>query len=119
VHVQDTLCILAGGMNGAVNDEPGRIDFVRAVDHLLAVEIDLDQTGRGDLAEHQAVRIDQKVMLGSGKAGRDMGEDQIVPAEHGDQSIARRKVYAQPPFGIADLRTDFGGTLVHRLLLSL
>jgi hypothetical protein len=75
------LRILAGGMNGAVNGEPSRIDLVGLSTTLLPCKIDLDQTGGGDLAEHQSVRIDQEMMFRPGQAGRDMGEDQIIPAE--------------------------------------
>ena len=61
---------------------------------LVTLKIELDETGGSDLAEHQYGRIDQEMMFRTRHAGRDMGEDQIIPSEHGDDAITRSKVHA-------------------------
>ena len=111
--MQYAVRILPCGMDRAVNGEARRIDLVRRVHDLVAVEIDLHQAGRGDLVEGHPVRVDQEMMLAARNAGREMREYEIVPAEMRDQPIGGRERHALLPF--------FGGDQVtytdRRLLL--
>ena len=99
--------ILAHFMDRGMNGEAGRVDLVIAFGELVAVEVDLDEARRGDLVEHQAVRIDQEVMLGAGHARRDMGVNQIVPAVQGDEAIGSGEIDPLRPFGLAHMRGNF------------
>jgi hypothetical protein len=104
MDVQHALRVLAPGVYRAVDGEAGRIDVVRAVQHLAPGEVDLDEARRGDLVEHHPVRVDEEVMLGAGHARRDVGEDQVIPAVMRHQAIARREIDALFPLHRADLR---------------
>ena len=73
----------------------GAVEWRQRVD-LAAVEGHLDEAGRGDLAEHPAVGVDQEVVFRTGHARRDVGEDQIVPAVQRHQSVAGSQVDAGP-----------------------
>ena len=42
--------------------------------------------------EHHPVGVDQEVVLGTGDARREVGEDQVVPAVVGDEAIAGGEV---------------------------
>ena len=56
-------------MNGAMDDEAGRVDaIVRGVEEDLAVEVDLDQAGCIDFLVEHPVRIDQEMVVRSGNA---------------------------------------------------
>ncbi|MNL85378.1 hypothetical protein D3C87_2136640 [compost metagenome] len=56
-------------------------------------------------------------MLGPRDAGRDVGEDHVVPAVDGDQAIERGQVDTGLPLGLADLilerRRDLRSTVGH------
>ena len=78
-----------------------------ALGELVAVEVDLDQTGSGDFVEHQAVGIDQEMMLRSRHPRRDVGVDQIVPAVMRDEAIAGGEIDALAPFGLRHFRRHF------------
>ena len=91
------LGIVAGCMNRTVDREAGGIDLVGRCHHLVAGEIDLDQTRGGDLVEHHAVGIDQEVMLGPRHARREVREDEVVPMKMRDQSIGCGKRDARVP----------------------
>ena len=86
----------------AVDDEAGRVDREGRVDQLVALLVDLHQRRGGDLVEHQAVGIDQEVVLGAGHARADVREDQVAPAVERDQPVAGGQVHAQLPFLGAD-----------------
>ena len=103
--VQHARHIVANFMDGTVDGVARRIDFVGAVHQFVAGLIDLDQAGRGDLVEHQPIRVDQEI-IGARHLGRDMGEDQVIPAMQRHQAIAGRQVDAGLPFGSADLVID-------------
>src|SRR5262245_6477649 len=81
VRVHYAESVLARGVNGAVNRESRGVDVVWGLHQDLSVQVDLDETGGGDLVEHHAVRIDQKLVLGAGDSGGDVSEDQVVPPE--------------------------------------
>ncbi|MNT64795.1 hypothetical protein D3C72_2027250 [compost metagenome] len=78
--------VLAGRVDTAVDGEAGRIDVVVRRHDLLAVQVDLDQAGGSDFVEHHAVGIDQE-MLGARHLGRDMREDQVIPAKQRHQPV--------------------------------
>jgi hypothetical protein len=75
---------------------------------LLHCGVDLHQRRRGDLVEHQPVRVDQEVVLGTRDARADVREDQVAPAVGGDEAVAGGKVDPQLPFLGADEFTDGG-----------
>ena len=123
VGVHHALHVVARRMHRAVDDEAGRVDRERRLLQHLAFDVDLDQARRRDLVEHQAVGIDQ-VVLGAGDPGGDVGEDEIVPAEQGDQAVGGGEVEASlpfvgrdPAFEAGDHAREFGGG-VHRGLLQ-
>ena len=53
----------------------------------VAVDVDGDEIGRGDLFEPQAVGVDQKAVMAAGQPGRDMGVDAVVEAEPVNQPV--------------------------------
>ena len=117
--MDDAADIVPRLMDRTVDHEAGRIDRERRIHQRLAVGIDLDQARRGDLVEEQAVGVDQEGMLVAGSPGtprRDMGEDQVVPAEHRDQAVGGGEVDPQLPFFGRDLVAQAGdvGSRVHR-----
>ena len=123
VGVHHALHVVARRMHRAVDDEAGRVDRERRLLQHLALDVDLDQARRRDLVEHQAVGIDQ-VVLGAGDPGGDVGEDEVVPAEQGDQAVGGGEVEAglpfvvrDPAFEAGDHAREFGGG-VHRGLLQ-
>jgi hypothetical protein len=63
VHVQHALRILAGLVDRTVDQEAGRVHFVRAGFDLAAAEVHFHQAGRRDLVEHHPVRVDQEVVF--------------------------------------------------------
>jgi hypothetical protein len=92
--------ILAHLVDRRMDGEAGRIDAVFALAKLVAVQIDLHQARRRDLLEHESVRVDQEVMVGTRHARRDVGVDQVVPAIQSDEAIAGGEVDALVPLGI-------------------
>src|SRR5579864_2465013 len=96
--MQHTIGILTGRVNGAVDRKPRRVDIVRTVEYLFALQIHLNQTGGSYFTEHHSVWVDEEMMFRSGNADRNVGEDQIVPAEHRHQAVAGRQVNPLLPF---------------------
>lgn len=117
MRVQDAHGVLAGRVDTAVDGEARRIDVVCRVHHLAPVQVDLDQAGRGDLVKHHAVGVDEE-MLGAGHLGRDVGEDQVIPAEQRHQPVERRQILAHLPFRFADLLAHAGGQRSCRIHVS-
>ena len=95
VRVHHALRVVARRVDGAVDDEAGRVDRKRRLLQHLAVDVDLDQARRRDLVEHQPVRVDQEV-LGARDLRGDVGEDEVVPAEQRDQAIGGGEVERAP-----------------------
>ncbi|MCY1185107.1 hypothetical protein D9M73_258580 [compost metagenome] len=79
----------------------------------MAIEVDLDQIGRGDFVEHQPVGVDQKVMLRPRNAHRDVGEDQIGHAKVRDQPVTGCQLLTQALLGGAAFGCQVGGDVVH------
>ena len=102
VGVQHTACVLAHGVDATVDGEACGVDGEGRVAELVAVLVDLDQAAGGDFVKHQAIGVDQKMMLGAGDARRHMREDQVAPAIGGHQAVAGSEVNAKLPFFGAD-----------------
>src|SRR6478609_7114775 len=64
----------------------------------VAGQVDLDQVGRGDLLEEEAVGVDQEVVFGAREAGRDVGEDQVGHPEVRHEPVDGGEFAAQPEF---------------------
>ena len=107
VQMKHAAGILAHFMDRRMDGEAGRVDAVVALGELVAVEIDLDQAGGGDLVEHQPVGIDQEMMFRSRHARGDVGIDQIIPAIMRDQPIAGGEIDPLGPFGLRHVRGHF------------
>jgi len=107
VEMQHAAGILADLMDRGVNGETRRIDAVLAFGQQITVEVDLDQAGRGDLIEHQSVRIDQEVMFRSRHAGGDVGVDEVVPAIERHQAIGGGEIDALRPFRLGHVGPNF------------
>src|SRR5208337_3066440 len=104
--------VLARGVDRRVDDEAGRVDVERALHDLGTLQVDLDEIRGRHLLEHEAVGVDEEVMVAARNAGRNVGEDEVVPAVSGDEPVAGGEVDARGPFGRADLvpdRFDVGG----------
>ena len=102
MQMHDGLRIFARHVHGAVDAEASGVHFIVAGHDDVAFEIDLDQIGGGDLVEHQAIGIDQKMMFGPRHARRQMGEDHVGPAVVVDQAIGGRQIDPHLPFLGAD-----------------
>jgi hypothetical protein len=112
VDVQHELRILTRSVDSRVDREARRIDHVlRRLDD-IPVKIDLHQRGCCDLVEEIAVWIDQEVMLRTRHAGRDMGEDHVVPAIEGDQPVKGGKLHPGLPFFSAAPVLDAHGSQI-------
>jgi len=68
-------------VHGTVDHKAGLVDAVVGRLDLVALHIDLDQGRGGDLVEHHAVGIEQKMILRVRHARRDEGSEQIRSAE--------------------------------------
>ena len=94
-------------VHGAVNDEACGVHREGRVVQLVALHVHLDQARRGDLVEHQAIGVDEEMVLTHprhrfGQLGADVGEDQVAPSVQGHQAVAGGKVAPQLPFFGAD-----------------
>ena len=73
---------------------------------LVALHVHLDQARCRDLVEHEAIGVDEELVLGPrhrfGQFGADVGEDQVAPAVQRNEPVARGQVAAQLPFFGAD-----------------
>ena len=102
VGVQYTTGIGPRLVHRAVDHKARRIDRKGAVVQLVALHVHLDQAGRGDFVKHQAIGIDQKLMVLTrdrlGQLGADVGEHQIAPAVKRHQPVTRGQVQPQLPF---------------------
>ena len=90
-----------------MNGEASGVDAVGAFGELVAVEINLHQTRCGDFVEHQAIGVDQKMMLRPRDPRRNVSVDQIVPAVMRDQAIACGEIDPLVPFSLGHIRGQF------------
>ena len=86
----------------AVDHKARRVDRKGAVVQLVALHVHLHQAGCGDLVKHQAVGVDQKLVVLTRhrfrQLGADVGEHQIAPAVKRHQAVTRGQVQPQLPF---------------------
>ena len=68
-------------VDGAVDDEAGRVEAVLAGFDEVAFEVDLHQVGGGDLVVAQTVGVDQKMVIRSRHPQGDVAIDQLAPAQ--------------------------------------
>ena len=99
VAVHDALRIVARHVHRRMDGEarivdPGLLELLDGV----AFGIDGDQARRRDLVEQVAERVEQEAVVLARQAHRQMGEDQVVHAEAGEQAVGRGEVAAQFPF---------------------
>jgi len=85
-------------VNRTMNRKSGRIDAVFARAQEVAVEVDLDQAGGGDLLEQQAEGIDQEMVLWPRHPRRKVGRQKIGPAVVRDQTKRSREIDPDLPF---------------------
>src|SRR5262249_22774936 len=76
---------------------------IRLLDQ-IAVEIDLDQVRGRHLIEQQPEAVEQEMAGLTGHARRDVGVDQVGPAEVLDQPVARREIDPLLPLGGTEVR---------------
>ncbi len=84
-------------VHGGMRRQARRIDRPLAVGEDVAVEIDLDEVGGGDLGVVQAERVDQQVLLRARHAQGDVIVDHLGPAEVGEDAVAGGELDARPP----------------------
>ena len=102
--VHDAVGVFAVFVDGAVDDEAGRVEGVVAGLDEVAVKVDFDQAGGGHFVVAEAVGVDQEVVVGSGDAQRDVAVDEFAPAEGVEDSVGGGELLAQFPFvGVAGL----------------
>ena len=102
VGVDHAVGILPVLVDRAVDNEPGRVEGIFGGLDQVPVQVDLHQTGSRHLVVAQPVRIDQKVVFGTGHAERDMPVDQLAPVEVVDDPVAGRELDPQIPFDSID-----------------
>lgn len=102
VQVHDHMGIIAGLVHGTVYRKAGRVDVIRRVRHLVACQINLDQTAGRDFAECHAVGIDQKMGILTRHARGNVREDQIIPTIERHQPVAGGEIDALLPFLMAN-----------------
>ena len=98
VDVHDGMGILARHVQGAVDGEASGVGHVGRLDDRMALDIDLDERGGGDLLEHQVVGVDEEVMLRPRHPRREVGEDDVIPAIQRHQPIGGGEIGADRPF---------------------
>ncbi len=94
--------VLARAVHRRMDHIARSIDAVGTVHDDVPLEVHLDQGRRRHLIEIDAEGVDQEVVLGPRDAGRDVGEDQVVPALQRRQPVERREVDADAPLFFAD-----------------
>ncbi len=90
-------------MDGAVDNVASVVDAQagRVIDE-GAVDVDLDQIGRGDLVEQQAKRVDQEVLIRPRHPRGKVRVDVVGPAFQGGDPVSRRQFHPHLPLFRAD-----------------
>ena len=105
--VGDAVNVMARGVNGAVDHKAGLVDrILRGVEQDLAIDVDADEAGGGDLVVQHAVGVEQELVGGAGDACRNVVRGQLGHVEHFRQPVGGCQVDADVPFLLADLFTD-------------
>ena len=79
---------------------------MRGVEHLVTAQVDFNEAAGRHFLEQQAVGVDQEVLVRTRYPGRHVRENEIVPAKHRDQSVARGEVDTDLPFLIGYVISD-------------
>ena len=103
VEVHHRMRIVARHVDRRMDGEARRIGDERRRLDRIAADVDLDQRRGGHFLEHQIVRVEQEMMLGSRNPRRQMGEDEVVPAVMRDHPVGGGEVDPDRPFLVADL----------------
>ena len=106
VEVHHDGRIFAGGVDGRVDGEAGGIDHRVGFLDDVAVQIDFDEGGGGNLLEEVTIWVDQEMMLRARDPVGDMGEDHVVPAVEGRQTVQGGEIDPRFPFRFADRAAD-------------
>jgi hypothetical protein len=96
--------VVPGGMDSGMDHETGRVDDMIGVRNDISVQVDLDQAGGGNFAEMHAIGVEQEMLRGARRTGRNMGGKKIVHAEMGDQPIAGGEIDPHVPFRVRHRR---------------
>ncbi len=88
------------GVDRRMDDEPRRVDHMVGVRNDIAVEIDLHQARRGDFAEMDAIGVQQEMHVRPRHLHGDMGREQIVHPEMGDQPVTGGQIDPHIPFRV-------------------
>ncbi len=76
----------------------GGARLVPGLHRQVAVQVVLDEVGRGDLLHENVVGLDEKMIRLAGNAHRDVVVGHVDEHEVRDQAVRRRELAAQPPF---------------------
>ena len=117
VSMEHAPGVVPRGVDGAVNDEAGRVHGEGRILQLVSVHIDLDQARRRDLVEEHAVGIDEELVLGARHPRRDVREHQVLPAVVRHEPITGGEIHPHRPLFGRDLvpqRRDVVSRGVHR-----
>ncbi len=98
----DPVRIFARGVDRRMDHVTRVIDPVFALAEDLAVDIDLDQARCGDFLEHQAIGVDQEMLIGAGHARRNVRVEEIIEAMDRRHAVECGEIDAGAPFGIGD-----------------
>ena len=117
VRVHNAIHVVAGGVDGRVDDVAREVDAGFAgVDH-LAAKVDLHEIGGRNLIVTEAELVDEELIVRSGDARGDVVVDERRHAEVVGQAVGGGQVDARPPFSLGD-GSRVGGAH-HRLLASI
>ena len=85
--------------------KPGLVDRIRAVVELVAVNVDLDQIGRGNFAEMETERVDEERILLARHLQGDMIINHLVPAKMRENAVTGGELLARAGFFMGPVRT--------------
>jgi hypothetical protein len=103
VCMHHTADIWSRLMDGAVNDEPCRVNKVFRVMNGCSSVIYLDKTGGRNLVKEHAVRVDQKVLRRIRNPSGYVRKDEVIPSKVSDQTVCRSKFDTHIPFRVRDI----------------
>ena len=102
--VCDAIDVMPRHMNCAMDHKSRGVNVVvGSVEQHVAIDVDLDQTGRIDFLIEHAVGIDQEMIGLTGNATRDVVRNQFGHVVHRRQTVAGSQIDAGVPFFRADL----------------
>ena len=99
VGVDDAMGVGQMAVEHAMLDKSGAVDRIGAAIQHRAVNVDLDQIGRGHFMIAQAERVDQEGAFLSGHPHGDVVIDELGPAHMVEYAVAGGQLLARLPFG--------------------